>query len=167
MANYKLTQTGEEVQRILNSVQTIDNSVTQNSSHPVTGGAVFSYLNSALSNTVAESGVYDVTVNNNNAKFASLSALLNSENLDTLIPIARRKGGMSIKFVHTYDNKYMQFMYMLDDAATDSKFTNTDNWSFCGDDVLVENTPVKVIKNAQMYIMQGNKVYTIMGTQVK
>ena len=35
------------------------------------------------------------------------------------------------------------------------------------DDVLVENTPVKVIKNAQMYIMQGNKVYTIMGTQVK
>ena len=35
------------------------------------------------------------------------------------------------------------------------------------DDVLVENTLVKVIKNAQMYIMQGNKVYTIMGTQVK
>ena len=35
------------------------------------------------------------------------------------------------------------------------------------DNVLVENTPVKVIKNAQMYIMQGNKVYTIMGTQVK
>lgn len=35
------------------------------------------------------------------------------------------------------------------------------------EDVLVENTPVKVIKNGQMYIMQGNKVYTIMGTQVK
>ena len=35
------------------------------------------------------------------------------------------------------------------------------------EDVLVENTPVKVLKNSQMYIMQGNKVYTIMGTQVK
>lgn len=35
------------------------------------------------------------------------------------------------------------------------------------EDVLVENTPVKVLKNGQMYIMQGNKVYTIMGTQVK
>ena len=43
MANYNLTQTGEEVQRILNSVQTIDDSVTRNSSHPVTGGAVFDY----------------------------------------------------------------------------------------------------------------------------
>ena len=35
------------------------------------------------------------------------------------------------------------------------------------EDVLVENTPVKVLKNGQMNIMQGNKVYTIMGTQVK
>ena len=35
------------------------------------------------------------------------------------------------------------------------------------EDVLVGNTPVKVLKNGQMYIMQGNKVYTIMGTQVK
>ena len=35
------------------------------------------------------------------------------------------------------------------------------------DNVFVGDTPVKVIKNAQMYIMQGNKVYTIMGTQVK
>ena len=35
------------------------------------------------------------------------------------------------------------------------------------EDVLVENTPVKVVKNGQMYIMQGNKVYTIIGTQVK
>lgn len=35
------------------------------------------------------------------------------------------------------------------------------------DNVFVGDIPVKVIKNAQMYIMQGNKVYTIMGTQVK
>ena len=35
------------------------------------------------------------------------------------------------------------------------------------EDVVVTNTTTKVIENGQMYIMQGNKVYTIMGTQVK
>ena len=43
MANYNLTQTGEEVQRILDSVQTIDSSIISGSSHPVSGGAVYSY----------------------------------------------------------------------------------------------------------------------------
>lgn len=76
-------------------------------------------LNSALSNTVAESGVYDVTANNNNAKFASLSALLSSENLNTLIPSAKRKGGMSIKFVLSSDNIYVQYRLMTEEFSTD------------------------------------------------
>lgn len=76
-------------------------------------------LNTALSNTVAESGVYDVTANNDNAKFASLSALLSSENLDTLIPTAKRKGGMSIKFVLSSDNKYVRYNLIADDFSTD------------------------------------------------
>lgn len=77
-------------------------------------------LNSALSNTVSESGVYDVTANNN-AKFASLSALLSSENLNTLIPSARRKGGMSIKFVLSSDNMYVQYRLMTEEFSTDMK----------------------------------------------
>lgn len=76
-------------------------------------------LNSALSNTVAESGVYDVTANNNNAKFASLSELLSSENLNTLIPSAKRKGGMSIKFVLSSDNIYVQYRLMTEEFSTD------------------------------------------------
>ena len=35
------------------------------------------------------------------------------------------------------------------------------------DDVLVENTPVKVIKNGQMYIIRGEKTYNVLGSFVK
>lgn len=93
-------------------------------------------LNSALSNTVAESGVYDVTANNNNAKFASLSALLSSENLNTLIPLAKRKGGMSIKFVLSSDNIYVQYRLMTEEFSTD-----VDNWQG------VDNVPTANSKN--------------------
>ena len=56
-----------------------------------------------------ESGAYDVTANNNGATFTSLSTLLSSENLSTLIPSAVRCGGMSIRFVQSSDNKYVQY----------------------------------------------------------
>ena len=92
-------------------------------------------LNSALSNTVAESGVYDVTANNN-AKFASLSALLSSENLNTLIPSAKRKGGMSIKFVLSSDNIYVQYRLMTEEFSTD-----VEDWQG------VDNVPTANSKN--------------------
>lgn len=53
--------------------------------------------------------IYDVSANNDGATFASLSALLSSENLSTLIPVAVRCGGMSIRFVQTSDNNYMHY----------------------------------------------------------
>lgn len=93
-------------------------------------------LNSALSNTVAESGVYDVTANNNNAKFASLSALLSSENLNTLIPSAKRKGGMSIKFILSSDNIYGQYRLMTEEFST-----NVEDWQG------VDNVPTANSKN--------------------
>lgn len=87
-----------------------------------------STLNNAVKNVVAESGVYDVSANNDNTKFESLSALLSSANLNTLIPTDIRKGGMSIKFVLSSDNSYVQFRYMNPDAATAATFTNVANW---------------------------------------
>ena len=45
------------------------------------------------------SDIYDVSAHNNGATFASLSALLSSENLSTLIPTSVRYGGMTIRFV--------------------------------------------------------------------
>ena len=59
-----------------------------------------------------ESGAYDVTENNNGVTFESLSTLLSSENLSTLIPTAVRCGGMTIRFVQSSDNKYVQYRLM-------------------------------------------------------
>ena len=63
--------------------------------------------------------VYDVTANNGGVKFNSISALLSSENLSTLIPDGMRCGGMSIRFVQSSDNKYVQFRCMANSFTTD------------------------------------------------
>jgi len=62
--------------------------------------------------------IYDITANNANTKFASLSALLSDANLSTLIPITVRSGGMSIRFIQTSDNKYVQYRLMADEFST-------------------------------------------------
>ena len=67
--------------------------------------------------------IYDVSANNGGATFASLSALLSDENLSILIPIAVRCGGMSIRFVQSSDNKYVQFR-----LTTNTFSTNTKEW---------------------------------------
>ena len=74
--------------------------------------------------TEFESGiVYDVSAHNNGVIFESLQALLNSSNLSTLIPMSVRHGGMSIRFVQSPANKYVQWRLV-------SKYWNTDvnNW---------------------------------------
>lgn len=76
---------------------------------------------------LGDNGAYDVTAHNSGATFASLSALLSSQDLSTLIPVAVRKGGMSIKFVLTSDNKYVQYMYNSA-STTAADFTNEANW---------------------------------------
>lgn len=60
-------------------------------------------------------GVYDISSHNNNVVFESLSALLSSSNLDTLIPTSVRHGGMSIRFVQSSDNKYVQYFLKKDE----------------------------------------------------
>ena len=64
------------------------------------------------------SDIYDVTANNSGATFESLSALLSAENLYTLIPTALRCGGMTIRFIQSSDNKYVQYMLMSDTFNT-------------------------------------------------
>ena len=78
--------------------------------------------------------IYDVTANNDGVKFDSLYALLSDENLSTLIPISVRHGGMTIRFVQSSGNKYVQYRLMTDEWST-----NTKDWSFCGNDVYVDN----------------------------
>ena len=58
------------------------------------------------------------------ATFADLAAALDSGNN---IPITIRRGGMSIKFVQSSDNKYVQYRYMGTSTA-DADFANVNNW---------------------------------------
>lgn len=78
--------------------------------------------------------IYDVTANNGGATFASLSALLSSENLSTLIPIAVRCGGMSIRFVQSSDNQYVQYRLMADDWSVYVR-----DWSVCDENFYINN----------------------------
>ena len=106
--------------------------------YPVTSiKAVYDENNERLDNILEESqnklseleleqiqgGVYDISAHNNNAVFKSLQALLSSSNLNTLIPKSVRHGGMSIRFVQSSDNKYVQWRLVSKDWNTD-----VNNW---------------------------------------
>lgn len=108
---------------IFAGVGTIDETPTPGSHNVVESGGVAEEL--------AVGAVYDVTAHNDGAKFDSLAALLSDADINTLIPTAKRKGGMSIKFVLNSDNSYVQYMYKLkyiNTTAGNNAFINTANW---------------------------------------
>ena len=95
--------------------------------------------------------IYDVTANNDGATFASLSALLSDENLSTLIPTSVRHGGMTIRFIQSSDNKYVQYRLM-----STSFSTNEVNWQDA------EQIPFEAELNSVLTIKKGgywNGVY--------
>lgn len=59
-------------------------------------------------------------------KYANLSAALDSNNGGG-VPQSLQKGGMSVKFVCSSDNKYVQLRYMSSSTAV-ADFTNEANW---------------------------------------
>lgn len=81
-----------------------------------------------------QGGVYDVSTHNDGAVFESLQAILSSPNLSTLIPTSVRHGGMSIRFVQSSDNKYVQYR-----LTTNEWSTNTEDWAIYSESVYVEN----------------------------
>ena len=73
--------------------------------------------------------LFDVSANNNGAVFESLSDLLSSSNLSTLIPTSVRHGGMSIRFIQSSNNKYVQYLYMgAAITGTHNPFLDEANW---------------------------------------
>ena len=84
--------------------------------------------------------IYDVTANNDGVTFGSLSALLSDENLSTLIPSTVRCGGMSIRFVQSSDNKYVQYRLMTTSFSTaPSDWQGVDNEPTAGSMNLVKS----------------------------
>lgn len=83
-------------------------------------GSVYKLL--AVKSQVDE--VFDISTYNNNTYDDLLDALGES---GSNVPESVRRGGMSVKYVQTSDNKYVQFRYMSDSTAV-ADFTNVANW---------------------------------------
>ena len=88
--------------------------------------------------------VFDISVYNNNAKYADLAAALNG---GANIPQSLQKGGMSVKFVLSSDNKYVQYRLKSNTFSTD-----TEDWED-------ESTEVqfRVMVEALTYLYNENK----------
>ena len=118
------------------------------------------------------SGVYDVSKEhptsgpNSDGKF-TLEYILNSSNVNELIPVNKRYPGMTIQFVSTSDNKYAQFRLMADEWSVD-----TDDWSLCEDVYVVKNPEfieVKLDKDGRIIeaiYNDGSKLFGV-GVKVK
>lgn len=110
---------------------------------------------SDIVNELESQVIYDVTANNDGVTFGSLSALLSDENLSTLIPSTVRCGGMSIRFIQSSDNKYVQFR-----CKTQTFSANSKDWAVCDDSVYVGSPNpewIKVVVDADRRILGGIK----------
>lgn len=93
---------------------------------------IFTY-NGEFSNTVLQNdGILNVSVLNATggtpAQYASLSAAL------AAIPLALQRGGMTITYIQSSDNKYVQCRLMADEWSID-----IHDWAFMEGDVYIDN----------------------------
>ena len=69
--------------------------------------------------------IYDVSINNHEAKYADISAAIGSDGAN--IPENIRKGGMEIRFINSSTDKYEQWTY-IGTSTTTEDFSNISNW---------------------------------------
>lgn len=96
---------------------------------------------------IIQGNVYDVSFYNNGAVFESISTLLNSSDLDTLIPTSVRHGGMTIRFIQGYeqssDNKYVQYRLMVTSFSTTvADWQGVDDEPIAGSENLVKSNGI-------------------------
>ena len=118
-------------------------SLIKSNTQYLSGNNVQENLNSAAEKLkeLKSEAVYDVSACNNSTTFESLSALLSDENLSTLIPSEIRYGGMSIRFIQSSDNKYVQYRLMSVDWSI-----NSDDWAIFDEGVYVDNPEFIYVK---------------------
>lgn len=108
--------------------------------------------------------IYDVTTNNSGTTFDSLSALLSNENLSTLIPSEVRCGGMSIRFVQSSDNKYVQYRLMANEFTTDvTKWQGVDDEPTVGSDNIVKSGGVLNSIESKCLYANIREIFSISG----
>ena len=108
-------------------------------------------------------GVNKININNNDSNYAHSIFDISEytgKTYDTLsdaladIPDGKKKGGMTVSFVSTSDNKYVQFRCTADEFTTD-----TTQWAIADEGVYVENPEYVYIKtDAEGKILWAIKV---------
>lgn len=92
---------------------------------------------------VESEAIYDISAHNNNAVFESLQSLLSNSDLNSLIPTSIRCGGMSIRFINSY-NKYVQYRYTgIETTGNPNPFLDIANWRCTDVTIISESTEVK------------------------
>lgn len=118
--------------KVFEIVQAIGEAEDKVMSQKATSTAIEAVKNRA--EAVEKAVIFDVSAYNNGAVFESLSALLSASNLSTLIPTEVRCGGMTIRFIQSSDNKYVQYL-----LKTNSWSTNPDFWERYNDVITTDN----------------------------
>lgn len=98
----------------------------------------------ARAKAAEEAIIFDVSAYNNGAVFESISALLSNSNLNAIIPVSVRHGGMTIRFIQgseqSSDNKYVQYRLMSDTFnTTPANWQGVDDEPTAGSDNLVKS----------------------------
>lgn len=108
------------------------------------------YANNVAGGSGSGDGDFDISAKTGQS-YINLSAALTAA--DSILSTSKKKGGMSIKYIQSSDNKYAQYRLMADTWSID-----TDDWSFCGNDVLVDNPEwIYVLLDAEKRILAGLK----------
>jgi hypothetical protein len=129
----------------LESFVGIDDAPTPSSQKLVKSGGVFDEV-------MKNGSAFDLSAYNGGATYADLNAALTALNA---LPAAYKRGGMSVKFVQSSDNKYVQFRYMSSSTAA-ADFTNVANWQGV-DDELTQNSE-NLIKSGSVAKVVGTPV---------
>ena len=94
------------------------------------------------------------------AKYADLTTALGTNGAN--VPDALRKGGMSVKFVQSSDNKYVQFRLMADEwSTTESDWQGIDDEPTAGSDNLVKSGGVQNELDKKVDGRQDSKAFYV------
>lgn len=135
----------------------IENEPTPGSNNLVKSGGI-------ASNIVFDISAYHAT-GSTLATYADLTSALGTNGAN--VPSEVRKGGMSIKFVQTYDNKYVQYRLMSDTFNTTvTNWQGVDDVPTAGSDNLVKSGGIvsmygSYIENSEfvrLYLDQNKKI---------
>ena len=102
--------------------------------------------------------IYDISANHADTKYANLADALgtNGDN----IPPALRKGGMSIKFVQSYGNKYIQARCMAQNFTTDvTQWQSVDDVPTIGSENLVKSDGVAQMNTIEIVTETISDIY--------